>query len=230
MRVINILIIYGTIVQLIQAQYANFPPCIAFDTLKSDTIKLINSYSNVLYVGIDNAIEVDTIKLGWNPSKIKFSHGTFFEDELVYYIIPLKAEPITVYLFKNASDTLATLNKKLQVEPLPKPYITIGRINLHNTNLISKSLIIKEKSLEVHISPYIVDDSKWFKITDFTFGFLKGRMYMTKYNEGAKFSNETLDIINILTFGSEFSLNVKVSSGDGNIIKSMPLIKLRLVE
>ncbi len=107
---------------IINASYGqpDFPPCVAYDSIGKDTIRVLNSYSNSLYAGIDNEVKIDRKNVPFNNIIIECSMGIVMEDDSNYIVIPAKpgATIISIYQYDNG-DTLLYFSKTMRVNRLP---------------------------------------------------------------------------------------------------------------
>ncbi len=206
----------------------NFPPCVAFDSTGKDTIRAINSHSNSLYAGIDNQVEINKKNVPFKNIIVECYMGMVMEDEGYYDIIPAKVGTTVISIYQyDKGDTVLYFKKTMNVKRLPQPYITLDKVKLTDYPSISKQILLKKKSFEVHLSDDIIDDNQWFSVKEITIGYQVGQLYVTKSCEGAELPEDLLQIIEKLTPGTEVSF-VFTITGSGDVFKRMPPLKFKI--
>lgn len=219
--------IFGFIPVFIFAQ--NFPPCTAYDSSGKDTIVSTNSYSNSLYVGIDNPVEIVKSNVNCKNLVLKSSNGIVIkEDSYKYTIIPSKTGQLTIKLYQfDNGDTVLIFTKAMNVLMVPKPYITVDRLILSEQQSINRIFFIKNKLFEVHISDDFVDDSQWFKIKEISVGYVKGQFYTSKSCSGSMLTDEAVNLIQNAIPGKDVSFVFTVI-GTGDLCIRMTPIKVKV--
>jgi len=225
MKLLNVVLLI-LIVTNIQSQ-PDFPPCIAFDSIGKDTIKVLNSYSNSLYAGIDNEVVINKKYVPFKNIIVECAMGMVMEDDSNYIIIPAKAGQtlISVYQY-DSGDTVLCIKKYMNVKRVPAPYITLDRIKLTDYDYISRELLLNLKYFEVHLSEDLVDDN-WYTIKSLVFGYPVGQHYISKSCDGTILCNEILEDIKKIPAGTEVTLIFTISSS-GDIFKRLSPIKIKI--
>jgi len=207
---------------------SNYPPCIAYDNKGKDTIRSINSHSNILYAGIDNPIELVKKNVPFKNIIVECTRGMTMEDSLNYIVMPSKPGTtlISIYQF-DKGDTVLYFQKAMQVKSLPQPYITLEMVKLTELEFLSKQLLLKNRHFEVHLSEDFVDDSQWFTVKEITIGYPFGKLYVTKSCESNTLSDDILKAINKLPQGTEVTFIFTIS-GEGDLFKRMGPIRMKV--
>jgi len=227
MKLLNLAVLLFLITNIVSGQ-PDFPPCAAFDSSGKDTIRVLNSYSNSLYAGIDNEVEINRKNVPYKNLIIECAMGMVMEDDSNYLVIPAKPGTTVISIYQyDQGDTLLYFKKVMHVNRIPSPYITLDRIKLTDYNYLPRQLLTKIKYFEVHLSEDFVDDGDWFKIKGIIFGYPVGQLYVTKSCEGAFLSGEIINIINKLPPGTEATFIFTIA-GSGDIFKRLPLIKIKI--
>lgn len=206
----------------------DYPPCSAFDSIGKDSIYAINSYSNTLYLGIDNEIKLSEKFFPYKNILVECSSGMAMEDSPFYLVYPSKtgAAIISVYQWDNG-DTNLVLKKAFNVQAVPAPAVSIRHVPLNTIKEITKNELLKEGKFEVHFSDDIIDDHDWFSIKEITMGYPVGQLYKTLSCPGPKFSNEMINAITKLLPGKEVSFAF-ILAGQGDLYKRVSPIKIKV--
>jgi hypothetical protein len=171
----------------------DFPPCIAYDTFGKDTIRVVNSYSNSLYAGIDNEVTINRKKVPFKNIIVECTMGMVMEDDSNYIIIPAKPGIILINIYHyDDCDTILYFAKAMHVKRMPSPYVTLDRVKLTDYDCLSRKLLKRIRYFEVHLSDDFIEDGDWFKVKSFVFGYAVGQLYATKSCEGAKITDQIL--------------------------------------
>lgn len=206
----------------------HYPPCAAYDTVGKDTIRVINSYSNSLYAGIDNYIEIDTLNVHFKNLIVECFMGMTMEDPSCYNIIPAKVGKtyISIYQF-DSIDTVLVIKKLMKVLPVPSPYITFNEQKLEAIKYLTKDELFKFKKFGVHLSDDFINDKGWYKIKEITVGFPMGQVYVTKSCLGDSLSDEILKSLSRILSGKEVSFSFTIV-GEGELFKRMEPLRINL--
>jgi len=206
----------------------NFPPCSAYDTVGKDTIRAVNSYSNSLYAGIDNPIEINKANLPFKNYYIECNKGLVLDDSPYLNIIPAKPGEVVINYFQyDKGDTCLIFSKTFNVLRVPQPYIALEKTNLSSFPFLTKDQLKKNKRFEVLISDDFVNDKNWFTIKDITIGYSKGKLYEVKSCMGAEITDDVLKSILELIPGREVSFAFTIK-GTGDIYKRIPPIRIKV--
>jgi hypothetical protein len=206
----------------------HFPPCDAFDSSGKDTICVVNSYSNSLYAGIDNELEISKKYVPFKNIIVECFMGIVMEDSPYYLVVPAKIgfTTITIYQY-DKGDTVLYFRKKMRVKSVPPPYITLNKIRLADYEFIEKNDLLKYRSFEVHLSDDFIDDSEWYKIKEITMGYAVGKLFISKTCEGPKLTNEIMGLIQRIPPGTEVAFTFSIA-GDGDFFKRLAPIRFRV--
>lgn len=206
----------------------HFPPCEAFDSNGKDTIHVVNSYSNSLYAGIDNEVEICKKYVPFKNIIVECARGIAMEDSPYYLIVPAKTgtTTITIYQYDNG-DTVLYFKKQMRVKSVPPPYITFEKTKLLDYEYLNKKDLLKYKSFEVHLSEDFIDDSQWYTIKEISMGYAIGKLYILKSCEGPKLSNEILKLIQRIPPGTEVAFTFSIA-GDGDFFKRLAPLRIKV--
>ena len=208
---------------------SNYPPCAAYDLTGKDTIRALNSFSNSLYAGIDNPVEIVKSNFNYKNILLKSNNGIIINDDAYNStIIPSKKGELTLRIFQfDNGDTILVFTKDMNVLMVPQPYITIERMKLDGLAGINKSFFKKNRLFEVHISDDFVDDSQWFKIKEVFVGYASGKLYASKSCYGSVLTDEAVKMISNVIPGKEISF-VFTIKGTGDLCVRMSPIKIKV--
>jgi hypothetical protein len=227
MKLFNLAILLILFFAKAEGQF-DYPPCIAYDTVGKDTIRVLNSYSNSLYAGIDNIVEIDKKNVPFKNLIVECAMGMVMEDETNYLVIPAKPGTTLISIYQyDQGDTVLYFSKIMNVRRFPSPYVTLDGIKITDYDFITKKLLKKSNYFEVHLSDDFVKDGDWYKVKSFVFGYPVGSLYMSKSFEGAVISDELIKTIKSLNPGSEASFIFTIS-GSGDIYKRLPPVKVKI--
>ena len=206
----------------------NFPPCSAYDTVGRDSIRAVNSYSNSLYAGIDNPLEINKTNLPYTKYFIECSKGMVLDDYPYLIVIPAKPGVVYINYFQyDDGDTCLAFSKKFNVLRVPQPFIALEKTNLSTYPFLTKDQFKKNKKFEVLISEDFVNDKNWFTIKEITIGYPKGKLYVVKSCLGPELTDEIVKGILELIPGKEVSFSFTIK-GTGDIYKRVPPIRIKV--
>ena len=226
-HVIAILLTGFSFVNQLIAQ-VNFPPCSAYDTIGRDTIRAVNSYSNSLYAGIDNPIEINKTNLPYTKYFIECSKGIVLDDYPYLIVIPAKPGTVVIRYYQyERGDTLLAFSKTFNVLKVPQPFIALEKTNLSSFQFLTKDQLKKNKRFEVLISEDFVNDKNWFTIKEITIGYPKGKLYVVKSCLGPELTDNIVKGILELISGKEVSFSFTIK-GTGDIYKRIPPIRVKV--
>jgi len=193
--------------------------------------KAVNSKSDILYDGIDNAIELqypDEASKYFNYV-LKTHNGIIFESDNGYATIPRNSGRafISVYIVAEDKDTFLVGKKEFQVENVPIPTVKIGNKIIKDESVIDKAIFLKNDSLKVFFTDDIVNSENWCSVQYFNLGYSYGGRYISVDNKGAVLSKKTLDFIKQLKLNQ--NMVIKVSEINcSKIIKHLPLVRFKV--
>jgi len=220
---ISVFLVFGKIIG-----QPDFPPCAAYNSAGKDTICVLNSYSNTLYVGIDNEIKINRVNVPFKNLIVECTMGLVIEDDSNYLVIPAKPGTTTINIYQyDSCDTSLYFTKSIRVKRLPSPYITLDRVKLSDYKWLSRNLLKTIKCFEVHLSDDFVEDSEWFKVKSFVFGYPVGQLYASRSCEGATITEEILQTIKKLPSGTEASFIFTIE-GSGEVYERLPPVKIKI--
>jgi hypothetical protein len=206
----------------------HYPPCAAFDSTGKDTIRVVNSYSNSLYAGIDNEVEISKKYVPYKNIIVECSRGIAMEDSPYYLIVPAKPGYTTITIYQyDKGDTVLYFQKKLQVKSVPPPYIAFQSARLLDYKYLDKGDLLKFRRFEVHLSDDFIDDSQWYTIKEISMGYAIGKLYILKSCEGPKLSNEIIKLIQQIPPGTEVAFTFSIS-GDGDFFKRLAPVRIKM--
>jgi hypothetical protein len=204
------------------------PPCAAFDSTGKDSIRAVNSYSNSLYAGIDNYIEINKKKIPFKNIIVEVERGMAMEDDGSYFVIPSKPGFTMINIYEyDKGDTNLVIRKAMKVFPVPQPYITIDKTKITEQKYIGKEKFTKNNHFEVHLSEDLIDDSNWYSIKEFTMGYPVGQQYVTKTADGNALTTEMITSIQKMMPGKELSFSFTLE-GIGGMYKRIPPIRVKI--
>jgi hypothetical protein len=206
----------------------HYPPCDAFDSTGKDTIRVVNSYSNSLYAGIDNEVEICKKVVPFKNIIVECSRGIAMEDSPYYLIIPAKSGYTTITVYQcDKGDTVLYFQKQMKVKSVPPPYITFEKSKLLDYKYLDKRNLLKSRSFEVHLSDDFIDDSQWYTIKEISMGYAIGKLFISKSCEGPKLSNEIVNLIQNLPPGTEVAFTFSIA-GDGDFFKRLAPVRIKV--
>jgi len=196
----------------------------------ADSILLaLNSRNNFLYVGIDNKIRINYLKLEESGEYIlKVNNGIILSDSADYLSIPKRPGKARFLLFKKENSDIELIGYKyFPVKNIPEPLLSIDTIRVMEKDIINKSILLNSDSINIYITSDIQDAENWFKVIKFTLGYEYGGYYVEHTNITNRISYETKQIINTLGPAKEIIIKPTVK-GEGNLIKELPIYRLTL--
>jgi hypothetical protein len=225
-------LIYFVIILLLPFELiaqSNFPPCSAYDNIGKDTLRSVNSYSNSLYVGIDNPIEVVKKNITYKNISLVSSQGIVIKDDSYKFnIIPSKTGEILIYVYQHDNgDSVLVFSKVMNVLRVPQPYIAVERMKFNELQSVNKDFFKSNKLFEVHLSDDFIDDSQWFKIKEISVGHVSGMLYTSKSCAGSVLSDEILNMLSNVYSGKEVSF-VFTITGTGDLFIRMQPVKIKI--
>jgi len=193
--------------------------------------KAINSKSDVLYFGIDNALILqfpDDVSKGLKYF-LKTHNGTIFEIGNGYLTIPRNAGRafISMYVITKDADTLYLGKKEFKVLQVPIPVVRIGDIIIKDQSVIDKAIFFNRDSLKVYFTDDIKNSVNWCKVEYFNIGYSYGGVYISVDNKGAIFSKASLDLITKMRFNQDAVIKVMTISCS-QIYKYLPLVRFKI--
>jgi hypothetical protein len=81
--------------------------------------------------------------------------------------------------------------------------------------------------MSITVTDDIIGNEKLFNIKDIVIGYSFGSLFVTKKNEGAKFSAEIIELLMKQPPGHEISFLIHVE-GEGGVIKTLPMVKIKI--
>lgn len=189
----------------------------------------VNSRNNILYTGIDNEIWVDYSGLGeYNKYILIVNNGIVFPYDNNYIAMPERTGKARFLLFGiNGLDSTLIGYTYFQVNNIPEPMLVIDSVLVKENDMVNKQHFLNSESLDIFISDDIIGAENWFKILEFTLGYVYGGYYVEHTNKSNKISRKTKQII--YTIGPSKEIIIKpIVEGEGNLIKELPIFRLTL--
>lgn len=202
-----------------------YPPCEAYEEEGKDTIQSLISFSNTLYLGIDNLLKINCNNLPIKSIKLKTNNGYIFrEDECNYLLIPSKAGWADLEI-SSSLDSNFIFKKRMKVVKLPKPYPLIGFKKLTDSVVLTKKELLETKKFRVESTADIRQEANFYEINDFSIGYTIGRMYMKKTSQSDELTTEMQNIIKSFYPGQMITIQFYIRS-EGDLIQSLVPVKI----
>jgi hypothetical protein len=197
--------------------------------LGDSILTAVNSRNNILYTGIDNEIYVDYSGLGiYSEYLLTVNNGVLLPDGLCYILIPDRKGKARFLIFGiNGTDTTLVGYRYFQVENIPEPQLYIDSLLVKRNDVVSKQHFLSSDSLGIFISDDIIGAEDWFRVVEFTIGYVYGGYYVEYTNNTNIISQETKQII--YTIGPSKEIIIKpIVEGEGSLIIELPIFRFTL--
>jgi len=200
------------------------------ERLSDSIFTLVNSKSSILYAGVDNPVE---ISINGDESIEDFiletSNGIVLHDSLRFITIPVRSGISRLILSKiEGKDTILKGHQFFQVKNVPDPLLKIDTSCFDEISGIYKRQLIRSDSISIFFSSDIAGSENWFKIKEYSIGYIFGGFYRSYSFQGNKISNATKSIINRISPGKVVIFTI-IAESEGQIQKELPVYRLRLL-
>ncbi len=198
-------------------------------SLPDSVLKIVSSRSRLLYVGIDNYIDLNlAANEDFNDYFLYTNNGIALTDSLQFDVIPNRSGLSRLVLMKiEGKDTTIVGQRFYHTKTIPDPKLQIDTAKYDEDSKIWKDQLLSADSLSIFISSDILGSENWFKIDRFTIGFIYGGLYKSINNEGNKLAYNTKLVINSLGPGKEVIFEI-FAEGEGRLIVELPVYRLEL--
>lgn len=194
----------------------------------NDTIRVISSYNNYLYAGIDNYIEINPKLLPYKNILIEVEKGMAMPDNGNYMIMVGKPGTTVISIYQyDKGDTLLVYKKAMTVKAVPAPYVTFNGVKLEELEYINKKQLNVTAEFKVEVSEDIIDDEDWFTIKTITVGYPYGQQYVTKTCNGPRLTKEIIDDLTMLSPGKEIAFAFTLTAS-GDVYKRIQPVRIKL--
>lgn len=196
----------------------------------SDSIfNLIISKGGILYAGIDNPVKI-YLEEGENIEDyiLEVTNGTAFYDSLQFITIPVRSGISRLILSKvEGTDTILKGHRFYQVKNVPDPLLKIDTSFFGEVSNIYKQQLLYADSLSIFFSSDIAGSENWFRVKEFSIGYIFGGFYRSYTFKGSEISDTAKIIISRISPGKVVVFRI-IAEGDGKIQKELPVYRLKL--
>lgn len=155
-----------------------YPPCAAYNESETDTISTLNSYSNTLYVGIDNILKVNKNILRF-PFRVTTNNGIIYEDNSNYYIMPERLGTSIISIYPKANvNAPPVLQKTFFVKRLPQPQLSLCDLLLYKVKEVDRNFLLNCDKLDVFYTDDLKNSNNWLKIIRINMGYSYGSFFV----------------------------------------------------
>jgi hypothetical protein len=199
------------------------------ENLSDSIFNLVLSRSNTLYAGIDNPVEIEiNDNERFEDYILETTNGVVLYDSLRFITIPVRSGLSRLVLSKiEANDTILKGHRFYQVKNVPDPLLRIDTICYDETSDIYKRQLLQCDSISVFFSSDIMGSENWYKITEYSIGYIFGGFYRSYTFKGNQFSNAAKSVIMRISPGKIIVFRI-IAESEGNIRKELPVYRLRL--
>ena len=165
-----------------------------------DLVVVATPAMNILYIGIDNIIEIGISGEKSENIKAESAGAKVTKISGAKWSVRVNAPGsviIQVYLKKNGKEILYA-SKDFRVKSVPSP---IAMIAGKKDGEIEKAVLLKIPYVSAVVEDFLLISGIKFAITSFSFGYFDGKTINFSKAVGANFSAETIEIINKLNSG-----------------------------
>ncbi len=199
------------------------------ENLSDSIFDLVNSKNGILYAGIDNPVE---IRLPGDENIedyiLEVTNGIVFYDSLQFITIPVRSGISRLILSKvEGTDTILKGHKFFQVRSVPEPLLRIDTFCFSEESGIYKHQLLYADSLSIFFSSDIPGSENWFRVKEYSIGYIFGGFYRSYSFDGNKISNAAKIIVNRISPGKVIVFRI-VAESDSKIRKELPVYRLRL--
>jgi hypothetical protein len=190
------------------------------------------SVSGVLYSGIDNYLELsfpdeDSKNYAYH---LTTNNGKMFAAENGYLTIPDRAGRsfINIYLITYNSDTLLVGKKQLLVKNVPYPAIKIGNTVVKDSITLDRGIFFANDSMQLFFTDDLPESGKWYRIVNFSIGYVFGSVYISVDADGAKFDQKVRELIRKVNPGKDVLIRVN-SVTPTRVLHYLPVVKFKII-
>jgi hypothetical protein len=190
---------------------------------------LVNSKEGNLYTGIDNPVKV-CLKNGENIEDyiLEVTNGTVFYDSLQFITIPVRSGISRLILSKiEGTDTILKGHRFYQVRNVPDPLLRIDTSCFGEVSNIFKQQLLHADSLSIFFSSDITGSESWFRIKEFSIGYIFGGFYRSYSFKGSEITDTAKIIISRIGPGKVVVFKV-IAESEGKVLKELPVYRLKL--
>ncbi len=183
----------------------------------------------MLYAGIDNPVEINLDDdEDIEEYILEASNGIVFYDSLRFITIPVRSGISRLILSKvEGNDTILKGHKFFHVKSVPDPLLKIDTSCFGEVSVIRKQQLLYADSISIFFSSDIDGSENWFKIKEYSIGYIFGGFYRSYTFQGNQISNATKHVINRISPGKVIVFRVTAES-DGKVQKELPVYRLKL--
>lgn len=199
------------------------------ESLSDSMFNLIDSKNGLLYAGIDNHVE---ICLSDNENIedyiLEVTNGIVFHDSLQFFTIPVRSGISRLILLKvEGTDTIIKGHKFFHVKSIPDPLLRIDTACFGEESGIYKQQLLYADSLSIFFNSDIRGSENWFRVKEYSIGYIFGGFYRSYSFKGNKIGNAAKNIINRISPGKTIVFRI-IAESEGRIQKELPVYRLRL--
>ena len=217
-----VLFIIGGFPLMAQREY---PPCDAYTDRENDTLLVTSSYSNTLYIGMDNIIHV---KLKDSACRIKTDNGQIFKDdeEEDYCLLP-KEQGTAVISLEDTVKGRIIYKKAFFVKKLPPLKVSLCDLILNNAERVNRLFLLSCDSINVYYTDDIVGADKWLEVTRFTIGYNYGTYFVEFASRDNHYTSQMEKALREVRTGSVMRVNITCKDKTGFKIV-LPVISFKI--
>jgi hypothetical protein len=185
---------------------------IAFVKAKCDTINIVNSHHNFLYIGIDNKLHVETETAGYSDLFIESDNGAVFKTEDCFVAIPSKKGKTKLTVYKGEDKKHKIMEESFLTLFIPAPVLTINEKKMDNIKEVDKQFLYQSDSLGIYFTNDIVNVDSWYDISGYSLGYVYGNHYLSYDYDGKKICKEAKEAIQKIPQGHEIIIRLELST------------------
>jgi hypothetical protein len=199
------------------------------ENLTDSIFTLVNSKNGILYAGIDNPVEIrmkDDEHI--EDFILDVTNGIAFCDSLQFITIPVRSGISRLILSKvEGTDTILKGHRFFQVRSVPDPLLKIDTSCFGEESIIYKHQLLQADSISIYFSKDIAGSENWFRVKEYSLGYIFGGFYRSYSFKGNKISNATKIIINRISPGKVIVFKIFAES-EGKVQKELPVYRLKM--
>ena len=192
----------------------------------NDEFYSLNSKSNTIYLGIDNAIYIPE-KYRNKPEYVFATDNGFLSiDTGIINIIPRRLPDLHIYVYRlNGTDSVLVLKERYFTNYIPRPCVTLANKCITNYEKIDRKFFIENPKLGIFVSDDISGANNWIKINRLTLGFVFSSVYKSYETNGDTLSEEMKKVLMYVKPGQQIDIKVSIETL-GEMMMYLPVYKL----
>ena len=177
------------------------------------TVAVAASNLNVLYIGVDNPLDIAVAGVEAEAISVTISHGNIKKTAHNYIVTVTKEEDATIKIYKD-KELLGT--KNFRIKQLPAPIPTLGNDNLKGGSYTKEKLLNSKRLNAIDYTPF---DAK-YTITGFTITTMKNGYESNAHSNNNYLTAQQISLIQNLATGEKFYIeNIRAKGPSGNVLK-----------